>query len=319
METTTVPEQPKTLTQVRPRGTYNPRSRKLQLTSKAAVSSTTRSTVYKFNRKLKTSTTESPSTEIIIKPRQLESSSLVKKSRPAYFSRRNKTTSSREANMADNDKNESNILIVTPSKPSLPKTSYYSRLRNKSKSDLSTSTTEAVTKVTETEKTSENKMEDSVDMPLIFSLLKSPTPTRNENETAINGIQEQKGKKMFIIAVTSKESQEQSTENEVSSRSEEIANKGSSDEMLTSKFHATYKNHAAANVTESKGSEPLEVTPAIRNIQTRKYSRQHSASAKPDEEMSEVTPKPRERYLRKFSDTYSKTTEPSTNGVSSSG
>lgn len=218
--------------------------------------------------------------------------------------------------MADNVNNESNILVVTPSKTLLPKTSYYSRLRNKSRIELSTSTTEAVTEVTKDEKTADSKKEDFVDMPLIFSLLKTPTLTKTENETTISVIQEQKGKKMFIIAVTSKESPEQSTENEVSSRSEEIINKVNSDETLISKFHATYKNHAVVNVTENKSSAPVEVTPAIRNIQTRKYSRPHSATANPNEEAPEVTPKPRERYLRKFSDTYSKTTEPSTNGVS---
>lgn len=270
---------------------------------------------------MKSSTTDSPSTEIIIKPRQLESSSLVKKSRPVYFPRRNNTLSSTEANMADNDKNESNILVVTPSKTSLPKTSYYSRLRYKSRNDVSTSTTEAVTEVTELGKPAESKTEDSVDMPLIFSLLNNPTPIESGSETTINGVREQKepvkGKKMFIIAVTSKESQEQSTENEVSSRSEEIVNKVTSDEMLTSKYHATYKNHAVVNVSESKDSAPQEATPATRNIQTRKYSRQRTATANPDEEASGVTPKTRERYLRKFSsDTYYKTTEPSTNGVS---
>lgn len=215
--------------------------------------------------------------------------------------------------MTDNVNNESNILVVTPSKTLLPKTSYYSRLRNKSRNELSAN--EAVTDVTEVEKIVDSKKEDSVDMPLIFSLLKGPTLTKNENVTIVNGIQEQKSKKMFIIAVTSKESQEQSTENEVSSRSEEIVNKVTSDEMLTSKFHATYKNNAAINVTESKGSG-VEATPTIRNIQTRKYLRQHSATANPHEEASDVTPKPRERYLRKFSDSYAKTTEPSTNGVS---
>lgn len=278
------------------------------------MSSTARTTAYKFNRKFKASTTESPSTEIIIKPRRLESSSLVKKVRPAYFSRRNKTTSSTEANMADSDKNESNVVN---NKSLLPKTSYYSRLRNKSRNEVSTSTTEAVTEVIEVETPAESKKDYPIDMPLIFSLLKNPSPTESESETTINGIQEQKepdkGKKMFIIAVTSKETQEQSTENEVSSRSEEIVNKVISDEMLSSKFHATYKNHAAVNVSESKDQE---VTPAIRNIQTRKYSRQRTATANPNEEASEVTPKLRERNLRKFSDTYSKTTEPSTNGVS---
>lgn len=262
----------------------------------------------------------SPIKEIIIKPRQLESSSLVKKPRTAYFSRRNKTTSSTEAYMADSDKNESNILIVTPSKASLPKTSYYSRLRNKSRNNISTFTTEAVTEVTEVEKPAENKMEDSADVPLIFSLLKSPTPTDSESETTINGVTEEKepvkGKKMFVIAVTSKESQEQSTENEVSSRSEEIVNKVTSDEMLTSKYHATYKNHGIVNISESKDSTPQETTPPIRNIQTRKYSRQRTTTPNSNEEASDVTPKPRERNLRKFSDTYSKTTEPSTNGVS---
>lgn len=222
--------------------------------------------------------------------------------------------------MADNDKNESNILIVTPSKTSLPKTSYYSRLRNKSRNDLSTSTTEAVTVVPEVEKPAESKAEDSVDMPLIFSLLKSPNPTESENETSINGVKKQKepvkGKKMFIIAVTSKESQEQSTENEVSSRSEETVNIVTSDEIMATKYHATYKSHAAGNVSESKDSVPLEATPVIRNIQTRKYSRQRTATANSNEEAPEVTRKPRERYLTKFSDTYSKTTEPSTNGVS---
>lgn len=319
-ETTAAPEQPKPITQVRPRGTYNPRSRKLRLTSPtAAVTSTARPTAYKFNRKLKTGTTELPSTEFIIKPRQLESSNLVQKSRPAYFSRRNKTTSGTEANMADNDKNESNIFVVTPSKASLPKTSYYSRFRNKSRNDISTSTTEPVSVTTEVEKPAESKMEHSVDMPLIFSLLKNPTPTDSDREATIHGLHEQKepvkGKKMFIIAVTSKESQEQSTENEVSRRSEEILNKVTSDEILTSKFHATSKNHTAINESESKDNVPLEETPAIRNIQTRKYSRSRPAT-KPNEEASVVTPIPRERYLRKFSDSYSKTTEPSTNGVS---
>lgn len=220
--------------------------------------------------------------------------------------------------MADNDKNESNILVVTPSKTSLPTRSYYSRFLYKSRNDISTSTSEAVTEATEVEKPMESKMEHPVDMPLIFSLLKSPTPTDSNRETTINGLQEQKepvkGKKMFIIAVTSKESQEQSTENEVSSRSEEIVNKVTSDDMLTSKFHATY--NVAVNESESKDSAPLEATPAIRNIQTRKYSRQRTTTANANEEAPVVTPVPRDRYLRKFSDTYSKTTEPSTNGVS---
>lgn len=287
----------------------------MQLTSSTTVgSSTARTTAYKFNRKNK-STTELPSSEVIIKPtRRPESSSLVKKVRPASFSRRNKTTSNTETSMADNDKTESSI---EKNKSTLPKTSYYSRLRNKSRNEASTSTTEASIEVIKVETTVESKKDNPVDMPLIFSLLKSPTPT--ESETSVNGIQEKKepgkGKKMFIIAVTSKETQEQSTENEVSSRSEEIVNIVSSDEMMNSKFHATYKNHTAVNSSKNKG-ESQEVTPSIRNIRTRKYSRQRTATANTNEEASEATPRSRERNLRKFSDTYSKTTEASTNGVS---
>lgn len=237
--------------------------------------------------------------------------------RPSYYSRRNGAkntiTSSEVPIVIEGGTSEQSQSIETSSRATLPKTSYYSRLRNKVKNDVQTnSTVETVTEEV-VQIPAEKKIESSVDMPLIFSLLEN----RNQDETTTKisigseTKEPEKEKQMFIIAVSSKESAENSTENDVVNKVEESEVKPVFNYVQTAKYHATLKNQES-DVSQSK--EP--VTPPIRNIQTRKYGRKRTKPKEVTGDVPEVTPKSRDRNSRKFSDSYSKTTEPSTNGVS---
>lgn len=323
MEPIVIPDPPREKTsEYKPRGVYSPRNRKVSSSSTTVRNSASLSSpssersVYKFNRKLKITTTASPNIEGL-KEKRVETNNLLKKSqvRSSYYSRRNNTrniTSSSESIVNADEKSHQNL---TARKNTLPKTSYYSRLRNKNKNQVS-STTEVVTEVVTFVEHSpaQNKMENSADMPLIFSLLKSP----NENESKETPPENTKGgqeKKMFIIAVSSKESIENSTENEIMNKEDNNESKPILNIVPSSKFHANYKDHTV-EVPENKEHVTPVSTPSIRNIQTRKYGRRRTKPKEVNEDIAEVTPKPRDRNLRKYSDSFSKTTEPSTNGVS---
>ncbi|CAH2063777.1 unnamed protein product, partial [Iphiclides podalirius] len=159
--------------------------------------------------------------------------------------------------------------------------------------------------------TADKKIENTVEMPLIFTLINKP----NKNITADNGYEynqnDHKGE--FLIAVSSKESQENKVENEIIAKGEESENKPIINVFATTqKYHSNYKDQNL--IDGEKGSTPA--TPAIRNIQTRKYSRKITKT-KDKVESTSVNPvtKAKEKTLRKYSDTFSKTTEASNNGI----
>lgn len=304
----------------KPRGTYSARARK----STSSPSSTTASTVsgqstekpaFKYSRKFKAPSTESPKIEVKSKP--VELSSNLKKTfvRPPVYSRKFKGKTSTEASSTES------VKIENPSftkKTVLPRTSYYSRLRNNVKNEVS-STTEAVVEVTPE---SEPKTTvESVDAPLVIALLNN---SEDRKTARIDDQPENNDNLMFLISVTSKESLENNTNNDVINTAEESENmpilnvSPSASSRLDSdkyKYHATFKDQNSTNdIEKEKGSST--VFPPVRNLQTRKYGRSRVKSKDGKSDVVVTSPKPRERSIRKFSESFSKTTEASTNGVS---
>ncbi|KAG7305346.1 hypothetical protein JYU34_009409 [Plutella xylostella] len=143
-------------------------------------------------------------------------------------------------------------------------------------------------------------------------LYNSVTNTMNDNN--IDNKSEQKNE-IFVIAVTSKESQEKSFENEVTSTEKDI------NEMVhytptTSRYHSSYKD--LNTIAPEDEEEEIMVTsgPPIRNLVSRQFGRgrkyENGISEEPN--LPTISP-PSESNLKRISDSYAKTTTPSTNEV----
>ncbi|XP_047545839.1 mucin-17-like isoform X1 [Vanessa atalanta] len=310
---TTTSEQPKPKSvEYRLRGSFKPRSKKSNTLSTSTISTASFSPsvnrTYKFQRKVKLTTTEasnignssqskSNDTNISFKKPALRSSLYLRRNVSKTFS-----ANSEIPIKIDPSKNNEGKSILK-SKQLLPRTSYYSRLRNGGLSTTST-TDSSIQNTTEDISIAEKKVENTAELPIIYT---DGTPKVSDNANK----QESRN---FIITVNSKESSENGTElngNEAISMTVESENKLINNFVSTTqKYHATYKDNNNDISTSSK--EKSTVTPPIRNIRTRKYSRK---SSKPREEISVVTSKSRERNSRKYSDTFSKTTEASSNGI----
>lgn len=273
----------------------------------------------KYSRKFKASTTESPKADII-KSKPVEPSNALKKSfvRPPVYSRKFKGTpaSSTETSSTESAKIENSVNI--PQKTVLPRTSYYSRLRSNIKND-GTSTTESFNE--ENPEPASKKTEGTVETPLVFALLNH---SEDGEAVRIDSQPENKNNDLFFISVTSKESLENNTNNEVTDMAEESENMpivnvsptiSSRIDTDKYKYHANFKDQNSTNDVE-KGKWSSTVFPPVRNLQTRKYGRNRNKSKDGKEDVQVTSPKPRERSIRKFSESFSKTTEASTNGVS---
>ncbi|KAF9413410.1 hypothetical protein HW555_008347 [Spodoptera exigua] len=319
-ETTVAPEVSKPRnSEYKPRGTYSARARK----STSSPSSTTASTIsgqstekptYKYNRKFKAPSTETPKAEVNSKP--VELSNNLKKTfvRPPVYSRKLKGKTSTEASSTET------VKIENPSftkKMVLPRTSYYSRLRNNVKNELS-STTEAVVEITP--ESVPTTTSETVDVPLVIALLNN---SEDRKTARIDAQPENNDNHMFLISVTSKESTENNTNNDIINTAEESENmpilnvSPTASSRLDSdkyRYHANYKDQNSTNdLDKEKGSST--VIPPVRNLQTRKYGRSRVKSKDGKSDVAVTSPKPRERSIRKFSESFSKTTEASTNGI----
>ncbi|XP_050341966.1 mucin-17-like isoform X3 [Nymphalis io] len=306
--TTTSTEKPKAKSaEYRLRGSFKPRNKKSNtLSASTSVPfSPSIDRTYKFQRKVKLTSTEASNVENTSQSKGNETNISFKKPavRSSFYLRRNASknfsTNSELSTKNETSKNYEGKSIFK-SKQLLPRTSYYSRLRNNGSSTTST-TDSSIKNVTEEIANAENKVENTAELPIIYT---DGLPKVSDNAN----IQESRN---FIITVNSKESSENGTDNEVISITEENENKFMNNFVSTTqKYHATYKENN--NDISSSSNEKSTVTPPIRNIRTRKYGRK---SSKPREEFSVVTSKSRERNLRKYSDTFSKTTEASSNGI----
>lgn len=271
----------------------------------------------KFNRKVKVSTTETPNVESSTKSKDLEGrKSFV---RPPNFSRKFSSINfagSTEISVVT-EKSKDNFANIKR-KPILPKTSYYSRLRKNLNKNITSPTESGNEPVVEPV---QNKVEDTADMPLIFTLLKK------SNDSFINSEQPKEvnteGKNDVLITNNSKESQENNTINEVSIVAEDSESMamGTAPPTISArmdsdryKFHANYKDENPSS-NESKQRVSTSITSSVRNIQTRKFGRKRVKS-KNAVNVESSTTIPRDRNIRKYSESYSKTTEASNNGVS---
>lgn len=294
-----------------------PRSKKPSSISSSTISTTSFRSVaqrpYKYSRKQKIVTTETPEVDNSLKSKRLESNNnLFKKPvlRSSLYSRRNFSknvnVSSEVPKIIEIDRSDKSPSFKP--KQILPRTSYYSRLKNKTESKNVT-TDASIQATTEEIKIAEKKEENTAEISLIYTNSNSAAKIDEKNDKDNEHKNENQN---FIITVNSKESLENSTANEIISKADENGTKPMNNIInTTQKYHATYKDTNKDISLQNR--EIITVTPPIRNIQTRKNGRKPS---KRREEISIVTPKPTARSLRKYSDTFSKTTEPSSNGVS---
>lgn len=240
---------------------------------------------------------------------------LKKIGRPSYqrksYPKKNTTT---EVPITEPRSRNSSIISSAPTiRSALPRTSYYNRSRNNRNnvSSSTTSTTESTEEIISEKDIAQNKKVDTIDMPLIFTLLKNPVNVEEKGKS------KEEDKEMFVIAVTSKESQDngmlkENLLNDVSNTAEESENNPIYNTSPTIKYHANYKD---LDVTISDNEQQLSSTvPPVKNIQTRKYARKRTKTFDQYEDLE--APNPREKGIRKLSEPYSKTTEASTNGVS---
>ncbi|CAK1551565.1 unnamed protein product [Leptosia nina] len=285
----------------RPRGSYLPRSSKLTRfppTTEVTRPSTERQ--YKFSRKLKNAT-EPSKTDITLKTKRLENSPPKKQViRSSLFTRKNDPFNNNITviPLSDNRKNDRvQSASHFKARRTLPSTSYYSRLKN----NTNTSTIE--TKANTETPIAEKKIESSAGLPLIFTYLNSPSKSdnyRNDND-----------KNTTTIAY-GEESPDNVTENEVLNKVEESESKVVlNTETTTQKYHANYKEDPNFTVNERAATS---ATPAIRNIQTRKYGRK-PGKVKEQGNNSTVIFKTKERNIRKYGDNFSKTTEAPENSI----
>lgn len=308
----------------KPRGNYGPRNRKLAFTPSSTQTtppgeSSSEKSNFKYNRKFKTSTTESPRLDSV-KNTSIESTQVLKKPfvRPPFYSRKSKgktepkLVSSTERVISGNRIRKESVKPFQ--RPTLPRTSFYTKTRNlKTKNEISSTidppkeeTTEIIIK----------KSENVVETPLVFALLNNSEAVRVDTQP------ENKDNHMFLIAVTSKESLENTTSNELSNTAEEsenlpvvnvfpaVSTKQDSDRY---KYHSNYKEQKFTNSNNKETSSSI-VVPLVRNLQTKKYGRNRAKSVT-SEDVVVTTPKTF-RTITKFSESFSKTTEASNNGVS---
>ncbi|KPI91103.1 hypothetical protein RR46_14607 [Papilio xuthus] len=301
------------------RGTYSVRPRKLK-TENVRTTTTTSSpnlakSPYKFTRKLRT-TTSSPvdikSSESPRKFKRFESGqSPQTASRPLYARKKIANNINKPAEAVTNDNGRDNLSSsVSNNSVKLPRTSYYSRLRNNAKNGITT-TEYPNTDINDPFKV-DKKTENTAEMPLIYTMVNKPTKTVSEESKS-------NAKDEFLLAVSSKESQENNLENELVTNAEESENMPVINVFSTTqKYHANYKDQSLGSDRQKNEYVVTAATPAIRNIQTRKYTRKIFKS-KEKVESTSINPvsKSKERALRKYSDTFSKTTEASTNGITS--
>lgn len=286
----------------KPRPTFAPRNRQssLSTTTPGPVNSNSEKTLYKFNRKFKI-TTESPNAE---KSKRVQNSDSFKKplARPSYYTRRRNSNKSDITTTEQTPVTAGKDAEIKTLKPSSYRTSYYARLRNNRNN-----TTESPKKEITSQ---ESKEEVSSMKPVLYN---SVTNTMNDNN--IDNKSEQKNE-IFVIAVTSKESQEKSFENEVTSTEKDI------NEMVhytptTSRYHSSYKE--LNTIAPEDEEEEIMVTsgPPIRNLVSRQFGRgrkyENGISEEPN--LPTISP-PSESNLKRISDSYAKTTTPSTNEVS---
>ncbi|CAG9090589.1 unnamed protein product [Plutella xylostella] len=285
----------------KPRPTFAPRNRQssLSTTTPGPANSNSEKTLYKFNRKFKI-TTESPNAE---KAKRVQNSDSFKKplARPSYYTRRRNSNKSDITTTEQTPVTAGKDAEIKTLKPSSYRTSYYARLRNNRNN-----TTESPKKEITSQ---ESKEEVSSMKPVLYN---SVTNTMNDNN--IDNKSEQKNE-IFVIAVTSKESQEKSFENEVTSTEKDI------NEMVhytptTSRYHSSYKD--LNTIAPEDEEEEIMVTsgPPIRNLVSRQFGRgrkyENGISEEPN--LPTISP-PSESNLKGISDSYAKTTTPSTNEV----
>ncbi|CAG9562933.1 unnamed protein product [Danaus chrysippus] len=298
------------------RGTYTPRNKIVNnsfppvIPSSTVAASTQRP--YKFSRKAKAVTTETPSEDNTVKTKRIETNVFHKKPiRSSFYPKRNFT---RKNNISSDvpkvtiteRSNGMRTFHSFKARQVLPRTAYYSRSRTSP--ETVAITTEGEVKDDNEVLFADKKIENTADSPLIYTS-KSVTynDTNNPSLLTRNDVNN-KLQKSFVIKVNSKESIENSTDNEIINKLDEDNKPAASVDSTTQKYHATYND--PVNENKEKGATTSQ--PPIRNILTRKFSRK---TAKPKEEQSTVAPKNRDRTLRKYSDTFSKTTEASSNGI----
>ncbi|XP_045534090.1 cell wall protein DAN4-like isoform X13 [Papilio machaon] len=300
------------------RGTYSSRPRKVK-TENLKTTTTTSSpnavkTSYKYTRKLRT-TTSSPvdfkSSESPRKFKRFESGqSPQTASRPLYSRTKIGKNIDKPAETVTDDSSRNNLnTSVLNNSVKLPRTSYYSRLRNNVKNGITTTAESANTDINNPFKAAK-KTENTAETPLIYTMLNKQTKAMSEETNS-----DTKGE--FLLAVSSKESQENNVETDPVTNAEESENMPVINVFSTTqKYHANYKDQGLGNDRQKNEYVATSATPVIRNIQTRKYTRKIFKS-KENVESSSVNPvsKSKERALRKYSDTFSKTTEASTNGI----
>ncbi|XP_022124458.2 mucin-3A isoform X13 [Pieris rapae] len=304
--TTTTSEAPKPRSiPFRPRGTYLSRSKKPNVTKSTTenISYASRPSLenpYKFSKRIKSST-EPSMTDITLKTKRLDSLPKKQVIRSSLFSRKNDPVN-KNITVIPLNENRKHDRVQSGSnfkaRRTLPNTTYYSRLRNNTK--LYMTETSYVEKNTETP-IADKKVGNSADMPLIFTYLNGPGLSDKLQPSIEN----------TAPVLNSKESQENSTENEIVNKAEESENKLIiNTDVTTPKYHANYKE----NMQSEKAI--TSATPAIRNIKTRKYARKQEKGKDQETNTPSVIFKSKDRNVRKYGDTFSKTTESPANSIS---
>ncbi|XP_045519074.1 mucin-17-like isoform X2 [Pieris brassicae] len=288
----------------RPRGTYLSRSKKPNATKSTTenINNVTRPSLenpYKFSKRIKSST-EPSRTDNTLKTKRLDTMPKKQVIRSSLFSRKNDPVN-KNITVIPLNENRKHDRVQSGSnvkgRRTLPNTRYYSRLRNNTK--LYLTETSYLEKNTETP-IADKKVGNSADVPLIFTYLNGPSLSDKLKPTIEN----------TAPVLNSKESQENSTENEIVNKAEESENKLIiNTDVTTPKYHANYKE----NMQREKVI--TSATPAIRNIKTRKYARKQEKAKDQGTNTPSVIFKSRDRNVRKYGDTFSKTTESPANSI----
>lgn len=313
MLNTTLPEVTTAKTpEYKPRGTYSSRNKKstvIASTTEALSTDQNNEKSQKSIRKFKFSaTTELPKTENVVENKRVEPNGLFKKplNRPSFTRKYSiKGTTSTEVSV--------DTEAVTTG-PTLSKTSSYSRFRNfrNDATPKTLSSTESFREVTQD--SAQKKNENSVDSPLIFSLL-------GNSDKSSNKVTDVKNNRLIRKKDSNSKDSLENPLNEVSNMAEESENISVINVLPTilsrmdsdkHKYHANYKdvNPTNAEVTERSST----VIPLVRNLKTRKYSRKRVKARLNNTEAT--TQQARDRNINKYSEAFSKTTEPTSNGVS---
>lgn len=316
LKTTPIPEVTPKSSDYKPRGKYSARNKKSTTFSPAAstVSPSTEKTESKYSRKFKfTTTSQAPKTENNDKSTRIETTTGLRKPviRPSFYSRKagKNTITSTEVSVTVSEKKEETVVRK---KISLPRTSYYSRLRNRTET---TTTTEAAKDISDA---AQNKTEETADMPLIFTLFNN-SENKELFSDSLKKEENDNTNEPFIISISSTESQENMLSNEVTLNMADetestpvVPTVGTKQDTDRQKYHANFKN-PNRNVVEDIARASSTVPP-VRNLQRRRQR------TRPKEKINDspvsTTARTQDRNVRKFSDTFSKSTEASNNGVS---